>query len=163
MSPYATAATMTNNPIFSTVALSNSLVPSVPTSRASTSSINNIAGTSISIVTSSGVPSTSSNAGARPSSTTPNVAQRHDLSRSAIQGVAVALLGLALYLWAASDHDIASWFLMSCMNQMDPLSWRQQDWIRVCMFSNTWLSATASATRDLQTGLGSKYFKVVGI
>lgn len=98
ISPYATASSLTNNPIFSTVALASSLPSVITSTRASSSSMNDIAGTSVSVFTTTGVPSSSSQPGATPSSTTTNVAQRHDLTRSAVQGVAVALLGLALYL-----------------------------------------------------------------
>ena len=98
MSPYATAASQTNNPIFSTVALASSLPSATTSPRKSSSSMGNIAGTSVSVFTTTGVPSGSSLPGATPTSTTTNVARRHALTRSAIQGVAVALLGLALYL-----------------------------------------------------------------
>lgn len=94
ISPFATATSFTNNPILSTVAIPTSL-PSITSTSTSRSSMDDIAGTSVSVFTTTGVPTQS---GTSATSTTTNVAQRHDLSRSAIQGVAVALLGLALYL-----------------------------------------------------------------
>ena len=96
ISPYGTATPISNNPVFSTVALSESLftVTSGTTPRSST---HEITGMSSSTSLSASLPSSSSSR-ATSTSTTTNIAQRHDQARSAVQGIAVALLGLALYL-----------------------------------------------------------------
>ncbi|KAK5954744.1 hypothetical protein OHC33_004468 [Knufia fluminis] len=109
IAPYATASTGTQNPILSTVALSTSLPPVASTTSASsasttgsagtgsTSASQDIAGTSISTFTTTGLP-TESDASPTTSPTTTNVAQRLDLKRTTLHGIALALLGLAVYL-----------------------------------------------------------------
>ena len=92
--PYATATNLTANPILSTLALATSVPPVLTTS----SSVSQISGTQSASATTATMSNTATSAGTTASATTTNVAQRIDLSRSAVQGAALALLGLAFYL-----------------------------------------------------------------
>lgn len=105
IAPYATASTGTEDQIFSTVALSTSLPPVISAttdtsgsamdseSTSATRVSQDIAGTSISTITSSGAL-----AEATASPTTTNIAQRLDIKSTALHGMMLALLGLAVYL-----------------------------------------------------------------